>query len=129
VQCRQRPTDRIIHRGQHGGVGAAPLVGDVREARQVLLGRVHRCVHGVEREVEEERPRPVSLDEADSAIGQLLGEIPHPFHRLPSVEDRVVARGHGVEVRMIAAEESIELVEATLHRMEWCGRSQMPFPE
>ena len=53
----ERSADGVVHRRHHGGIGAALLVGDVREPRQVLLGRLHRRVDGVEGQIEEERPR------------------------------------------------------------------------
>ena len=45
----------VVQGRQHGRVGPPLLVLDVREPRQVLLGRLHRAVDGVERPVQEER--------------------------------------------------------------------------
>ena len=62
AQCRQHLADSVVQRRHHGGIRAALLILDVCEPRQVLLGRVHGRVDGVEGEIEEEGLGGVLLD-------------------------------------------------------------------
>ena len=69
-----------------------------------FLRRLQRYVHGVEREVEEERLRPVSLDELHRTIRERLGEVRCFAHDLVAVVDGRGIRAD-VDVRMPAGEE------------------------
>jgi hypothetical protein len=50
----EHEADVVVQGGQHGGIGPSSLVLDGGKATQVLLGRLERVVHRVERQVEEE---------------------------------------------------------------------------
>jgi len=74
-------------------------------------------------------PRPLPFDELHRTVGQHVGEVRRFCHRFPTVEERIGARGRGVEVGMLAPQESEELIEAALHGMKPGAGSQMPFAE
>jgi len=67
------------------------LIANPAESGQVLLGRVHRRVHGVVREIKEERPGLLAFDERYRAIGQDVGQISARFDTNPAVVQRIDA--------------------------------------
>jgi hypothetical protein len=86
-------------------------------------------MHGVVREVEEERARSVSLDEVHRARRQGVGEVRGLVHRSPPIEQRIGPGWLWVDVGMLSGEKSEELVKATRHRMKTLRRSEVPFTE
>jgi hypothetical protein len=107
----------------------AASVGDVREPCEVHVGCVHRRVHGVVGEIEEERLRPFAPEVGHGAIGQLVGEVRRPCRRRTAVEQRIGGVLANIAVRMPAAEKPEELVETALHRVEPLARPQVPLAE
>ena len=106
--------DGIVHGAHHGGVAAAPGIGDGGEFFQAWLIGLQGGVDGVEGEVEEERVGLVAFDEADRFAGEGVGEVGGVLlaGRLGAAEDAV-----GPEVIVRAAEETEELIEAALPGM------------
>ena len=102
------------------------MIADVREAFHVLLSRMQRCMHGVVREVQEERLCAFALQERDSAIGQHVGEIRHLRGRFAAVEQWIGCAFADVVVRVRSAKKPQELVEAALHRVVLGIRAKMP---
>ena len=74
-----------------------------------------------ERQVEQERTRLLALDEVLGASGKHVGEIGDGGCGVPPVENRIGTLRRGVEIRVLAAEEPVELVEAARHRVEVLG--------
>ena len=126
----------IVHRRDHRG-GDAPILGEVREAVDVLARRVHRPVRRAVRHVEEERPTrsPRPADERDGALGHEVREVlavpPDLAPILPEVVRRIVPRVHieVEDVRVVvdaAREEAEPLVEAAIVRPRTLTHAQVP---
>ena len=61
------------------------------ESREVFVRCVHRRVHGIERQIEQEGTRLLAPDEVHRAIGERVGEIRHGGYRLSPIENRIDA--------------------------------------
>ena len=87
------------------------LVLDVSEPLHVFLQDVHRRVHGIEREIQEERLVLVPVDVSHRLPREVVGEV-FSGHRAVAITQ------HGawlLEIRVIAAaaaEEAVEMIEA-----------------
>ena len=68
--------DGLVHRRRASRRTSCALrVGDRRESLQPAVGGVHRRVHGVEGQVEEERLGLVPLDERDRLAAEGVGQV------------------------------------------------------
>ena len=63
AELGQHRANRIVHGRLHGGIGAASLVRNAREAGKILLGGLQRRMNRVEGEVTKPWFRLVFLDE------------------------------------------------------------------
>jgi hypothetical protein len=95
----------------------------------VFVRCVHWRVHGIERQIEQEGTRLLAPDEVHRASGERVGEIRHGGRRLSPIENRIDALRSGVHIRMLAAEEPEELVEASRHGMKLLACAKMPLAE
>ena len=87
---------------------------------------VHRRVHRVERQIQEERLLAMLLDERDRLAGERIGQVLLFFDWLVAAEDGRTLTG---EIRVCAAEEAEELVEAALLRTESIAAAQVPLAD
>ena len=113
VQRLSTLADRIVHRRHHAGVRAAILVFDVLELLEPIIGRVHRRVNGVEREIEEERLLRMMLDERDGFAAKRIGQIFLFLNRFVVAAKRRLRVG---EITVRAAEKSERIFEAAVLR-------------
>ena len=78
--------DGFIHGEQHGGVGAAFFILDVRELRQPIRRGLHRRMDRVEGQVEKPRLFSVTLNERTRLAAERVGGV---IHRLAPADRRV----------------------------------------
>jgi len=88
----------------------------------------------VEREIEKERLRRVLLDVTDGAIAERVREVGHRRGGLYAIEQRVRHIGANIDmgnihIRMVTAEEPIELFKSATHRVQSIRRTEVPFAE
>src|SRR5205823_14921172 len=104
--------DAIVHRREHRKELLALFIANVGEAIEIILRHLKRLMHRVERQVEEEWLRLVSIDKRDRFAREGVGEI------AAFVIDGLLVAPDSVppEVWMRPAEESEEFVEAALVR-------------
>ena len=75
AQGVEHPADAAIEGMDHRGVDAQTVLFDVRQGVVVGLQRLQRRMHGPVREVEEEGPIPVGLDDLDGLVGVVVGQV------------------------------------------------------
>ena len=102
----KNPADAAVEGADHGGVDAQAMLFDVRQRVVVGLQRLQRRMHGPVREVEEERPIPVGLDDPDRLVGVVVGQVAARFEHRAAVERRRVVHG--------APQEAVDAVEILL---------------
>ena len=142
--------DRLVHRERHGVVDAPHRVGGVHEPGDVVHRRLHGRMHGVEGEVEEERPRPVPFDERHRFASERVRQVrllrdmfpaaenlPAPHRALLDLLDvwtpprpiRKQDQGHARPEVVRAPQEPEELVEPPLQGMELGSGAQVPLAD
>ncbi len=112
----------LVHRQHHRIIRASLVVGFVGELGQPRIGRLHRRVHGIKCKIEEPRLALVPLDERGGFAPESVGCIVELRHRLGAAQD-----AGRLKVIVGAAEETVELVEPALLRMELGLRPKVPF--
>ena len=90
---------------------------------------MHRRVHGVESEVQQEGPGAFAQDEVNRTISEFVGEIGDVRDRLSALEKGVRSAAPDIQVRMLAAQKPVELVEAARHGVELLASTQVPLAE
>ena len=122
IKQRHHAADTLVHTRDHCGIGRVAVSADARLRFEVLdpvLPRLMRRVHGEMRQIEEERPVLVPLDEIDRVIGEKISEI-------------LVLRIFRLRVRLeteIHAHRDDRLVEAARGGMMLGILAEMPFAE
>ena len=102
---RTCPTPRSSA-SDHGGVDPLAMQFDVGECLVVFLRRLQRGVRRPVREIQEEGPILVRLDDLDGLLRVVVGEVAARLERLAAVEGRGEAQG--------APQEAIDGVEVLL---------------
>jgi len=67
--------DAAVQGPHHGRVHPQSVVRNVRERVVIRLQRLQRRVHGVERQVHEERPVAIGHDRLRGLVGQVVGQV------------------------------------------------------
>ena len=135
VECREHQSDRLIHRGEHGGIGTPLGIRNPDEPFVAPWRSLERRMHGVERKIEKKWLGSILLsgDEGGRLSAKSFGEVGRLGDRFAVAQDRLVialaiesARGH---VCVAAAEETEKLVETPIHRREAGSFAEMPLSD
>src|SRR6185312_6942926 len=116
AQRLEHATNRIVHRRHHAGIGLSTLVTDAFEFFKSIIGSVHRCVHGIEREVEEEWLFLMTINERDCLAAERIGEVFLFVDRFVVAAQR---RLGALEVTVRAAKKSEGVLKAAILGNKW----------
>ena len=144
LELGQDHADRVVERADHARVDAPVRVVEVRETLVVLVHHLHRGVHRVEREVEEEGVVPVPVDEVGPLAGELRGLVLLQLVLLAALEHRNdavrVPPGDRLDIQRVSAGparidvvhsggHAVEVVEAAVERVEEPPHAELPLAD
>ena len=95
AQLVEHLADGLVQGQGHRAIRAPHGIGNRGELFQSFVGGVHRRVHGVERQVEEERLLLMHVDERDRLAGEGIGQILRFVDRFGAAKDRRRRAGCG----------------------------------
>ena len=130
--------DGVIDGRQHGGVGAA-LAGEMREARQILVGGLQGDVGRIEGEIDEEGAVLVLADVVDGGVAEGVGDVGRVLDSAlvaPEVGLIGILGDEGNALRLgyrqegtAAAEEAVMICEAADERAELGELAEVPLAD
>ena len=117
-------SDRIVHRRKHRGVRLPLAVSDGGKFVQAHCFRLHRRVNGIERQIQEERIRLMSIDERNGLATERCGQVCRLGMLLGPSPDRSCSF---VKIGVRSSKKTEEFIETPFLRVKRWTRTQMPF--